>query len=312
MYVSPVTRSLEDTFAHWARPPGKTEAARCKNAVGAIRNAIAKSPKLSGKNLKVFVQGSYRNRVNVRQDSDVDVGVLCSDSFFTEYREGATASFFRNTAATYTYSEFKNDLGEALVAYFGHQGVHRGNKAFDLGGNTYRVEADVAPFFEHRHYRRDTFYAAGVALVPDHGGLIVNYPEKLLDYWPDLTLHYENGVLKNTATSRRFKGVVRILKKVRNEMASAGILYATPIPGFLIECLIWNVTIGCFTPTTWEERVRSILLSLWSGTRTDAECGSWTEVNGIKRLFAPDQSWTRRQAHEFVDAAWRFLGMRSS
>ena len=48
----------------------------------AIRNAINRIDKLKNRSLTVFPHGSYRNRVNVRQDSDVDVGVLCDESFF--------------------------------------------------------------------------------------------------------------------------------------------------------------------------------------------------------------------------------------
>ena len=310
MYVSPTTRSLEDTFLRWAQPPGKTETTRCQNAEGAIRNAISKSPKLSAKNIKVFAQGSYHNRVNVRQDSDVDVGVLCWDSYFVKYPDGASDSLFGHTPATYLYSEFKNDLAEALVAYFGPSGVSRGNKAFDLSGNTYRVEADVAPFFEHRQYRWDGSYLAGVAMQPDQGGLIVNYPEKLLDTWPILPLHYENGVARNKATHRRFKGVVRIIKTACNQMANAGVPAAAFIPGFLIECLVWNAPEDCFNVASWTERVRSVLLVLWSCTKGQAGCESWTEVNGVKRLFGPAQPWTRQRVHEFISAAWTFLGMQ--
>ena len=312
MYVSPATPSLEDTFHSWAGPPGKTETTRCRNAVGAIRNAISKSPKLSAKNIKVFAQGSYHNRVNVRHDSDVDVGVLCWDSFFVDYLDDAARSTLQSTPATYRYHEFKNDLGAALVAYFGPSGVSRGSKAFDLSGNTYRVEADVAPFFEHRGYLGDGSYLAGVAMQPDRGGLIVNYPEKLLDTWPAVPLHYENAVSKNSATHRRFKGVVRIIKTAGNRMANAGMPTAASVPGFLIECLVWNMPDGCFEPASWTERVRSVLLTIWSCTRGQAGCESWTEVNGVKRLFGAGQPWTMHQVHQFASTAWTFLGMQSA
>ena len=312
MYVSPTTPSWEDTFLRWAQPPGKTETTRCRNAEGAMRNAISKSPKLSAKNIKVFAQGSFRNRVNVRQDSDVDVGVLCWDTFLPDYPGDATHGTFGNTVATYSYGEFKNDLGAALAAYFGPSGVSRGNKAFDLSGNTYRVEADVAPFFEHRQYRWDGSYLAGVAMQPDRGGLIVNYPERLLDTWPILPLHYENGVARNTACHRRFKGVVRIIKTACNQMANAGVPAAASIPGFLIECLVWNAPEDCFNAASWTERVRSVLWILWSCTRGQAGCESWTEVNGVKRLFGPAQPWTRHQVHQFISEAWTFLGMQSA
>ena len=66
----------EAHFSEWAKPPLKTEQTRCENAITAVRNAVAGSADLKGRSTKVFAQGSYRNRVNVRDDSDVDIGVL--------------------------------------------------------------------------------------------------------------------------------------------------------------------------------------------------------------------------------------------
>ena len=66
-----------------------------------------------------------------------------------------------------------------LVAHFGQAAVRRGNKAFTIRENTYQVEADVAPFFEFRRYWEDGTYRAGVALVPDNGRRIENFPERL-------------------------------------------------------------------------------------------------------------------------------------
>ena len=60
-----MNRDWESTFGQWAKPPGKTEEQRCENAIKAIRNAIAKNDKLRDRSTKVFVQGSYRNRVGI-------------------------------------------------------------------------------------------------------------------------------------------------------------------------------------------------------------------------------------------------------
>ena len=208
-----MARNWEPDYNQWAKPPGKTENERCENAINVIRNAIDRSDKLKNRNLKVFVQGSYRNRVNVRQDSDIDVGVLCNDSFFYDLPEGTNNKTFDiSSPAPYRYAQFKAELMEALVAYLGHKSVRRGNKAIDVRENSYHVEADVAPFFEHRRYLVNGDYQCGVALNPDNGGLILNYPERLLNSWPQRLLHYENGVSKNEETHRSYKGVVRILK----------------------------------------------------------------------------------------------------
>src|SRR2546426_7366713 len=43
----------------------------------------------------------------------------------------------------YTYDQYKRDVEEALVNYFGRSAVVGRNKAFDVHENTYRVDADV-------------------------------------------------------------------------------------------------------------------------------------------------------------------------
>ena len=197
-----VRRDWESTFAGWAQAPGRAERTRCDNAVGIIRNAIDAHGTLGAHlrrgTIKVFPQGSYRNRVNVRADSDVDVGVLYTGSFFALYPEGYTREAFGHEEASYTYGEFKDDVEEALVEYLGPSMVTRGNKSIRLRETSYHVEADAAPFFEHRLYSaKDRLPMPGVGLQPDNRPWerVINYPEALFDGWPKE--HYENGRDKN-------------------------------------------------------------------------------------------------------------------
>ena len=307
-----MVRNWESTFGSWAQPPGTTEQQRSENSIRAVRAAIAASSKLNVRRIKVFTQGSYRNRVTVRQDSDVDVGVMLYDYFLPRYPDGKSGSDFDHSDAEYSYRQFKDELKEALVAHFGTAAVRRGNKAINIRENSYRVEADVAPFFEFRQYWKDGSYRAGVALRPDNGGRVENYPERLLDYWPRTPLHYENGVSKNTATSRRFKGVARILKRLRNEMEDAGNAMAKTVPGYLLECMSWNVPNNTFVTSSWDSCVQAVLPYLWRNTEHDAQCESWCEVDDIKYLFRASQPWTRTDAHAFIDQAWSYVGVRTA
>ena len=136
-----MARDWESTFSSWAQPPGKTEQQRSENTINAIRKAIDGSPKLRARRIKVFTQGSYRNRVTVRQDSDVDVGAMLYDYFLAQYPEGKANADFGNRDVGYSFSQFKRELEETLVAHFGRAAVTRGNKAFSIRENTYRVEA---------------------------------------------------------------------------------------------------------------------------------------------------------------------------
>lgn len=259
----------------------------------------------------VFTQGSYRNRVNVRLESDVDVGVMLYDYFLAQYPEGKKNADFGNNDVDYPFSQFKNELEEALVNYFGRSAVKRGNKAFDIKATQSQVEADVVPLFEFRRYWDNGSYRAGVALIPDSGGnRIENYPERLVDSWPTTPLHYENGVSKNTATGRRYKGIVRILKKLRIELEEAGIQSAGVVPGYLLECLAWNAPDWCFSHDSWEDRVQSVLRFLWQNTNDPALCNEWCEVDAIKYLFHRSQPWTRDQAHSTINAIWDYVGVK--
>lgn len=292
------TGDWEDTFTTWAKPLGKTEKEKCENAEKAIKNAIKASDKLKDRNIRVFTQGSYRNNTNVRKDSDVDVGILCYDAFFYELPEGYTPEHFNIINASYHYTEFKKEVQEALISYFGSNSVHRGNKAFDIKENSYLVEADVAPFFEHRRYDKYGDYLSGVELRPDNSGKVINWPEQ----------HYSNGVRKNNDTNRRFKYTVRIFKALCNEMSENGISQATVIPGFLIECLIWNVPNKYLNNYTLTEDVRESIIYLYNNTKDDGSFKEWREVSELKYLFRSSQKWTRQQANDFLVAAWNYLG----
>ena len=302
-----MSRNWENEFSQWARPPGETEDERCENAIKAIRNAIKESDKLKERSLTVFPHGSYHNRVNVQHDSDVDVGVLCDESFFHHLPEGTTDETFGLIPAKYDYTQFKNELEEALIAHFGSDAIHRGNKAIDVRENQYQVEADVAPFFEYRHYKKNGTYRCGVALAPDNGGRIHNYPERLLDSWPERPLHFENGASKNKKTDRAYKGVVRILKKLRNEMDDDGIAAAKPIPGFLVECMVWNAPNTCFSGNTWYDKVKAVLINLFLSTKDDEDYKDLKEVNNIKYLFHSNQPWEPHEANAFIVAAWYYI-----
>ncbi len=294
--------SWEDTFCSWAKPPGETEQTKCDNAVRAVRKAIDASASLSKRSIKVFPQGSYRNRTNVRLESDVDVCVLCTDVCFVDYAfsNGLTDSDVGLIDHPYQYAEYKNDVETALSSYFGKNGVTRGNKAFDIHENTYRVDADAVACFELRRYHRDRTYISGTAFIADRGGRTENWPEQ----------HYNNGVTKNTVTGQRFKDVVRILKRLRNKMDDEKIAAAKPAASFLIECLVWNVLNEGFGHDTYTADVRWALAYLFNNTRKLEDCNEWGEVNELKYLFRPIQPWTLEQAHAFVSAAWDYIGFK--
>lgn len=291
----------EATFVSWAQGPSQTETARCENAETAVRNALNADDRLKAMNISVFAQGSYCARTNVRQDSDVDICVRYNDSFFADYPKGRKREDFGHIASSLSYSEFRNMVGDALVDYFGEEGVTRGNKAFDVHANTYRIDADVVATFEHRRYTDDTpDYLSGVAFAPDSGPTIYNWPQQ----------NYDNGVAKNADCARHYKRVIRILKRLCYKMRAEEIEEAMDIGSFLIECLVWNAPNEAFIHTSYTDDVRYVLADLWNRTRSDETCSEWGEVNELKYLFRSAQPWTRQQANNFLQAAWDYIGFQ--
>lgn len=296
----------EDTLVAWSTGPGETEATKCENAERLIRKAINQSDALNALDIRVFSQGSYRARTNVPRDSDVDICVCLKNNFFADYPNNGKHQDYGNVDGQITYANFKNLVGIALTDYFGNKGVTRGNKAFDVHENTYRIDADVVAAFEHRRYdgqvdaNANYNYLEGIAFLSDKGDLIKNWPEH----------NYGNGVNKNFICKRHYKRVIRILKRLSYEMRDADNSAAQGIGSFLIECLVWNAPNNAFTHQSYTDDVRAVLLYVWQNTQKLEDCKEWGEVNELKYLFNAHQPWTFSQVNSFIAAAWNYMGYK--
>ncbi len=80
-----MARDWEETLRAWAQPPGVTERQKMENTEAQVREAIRRSAALSEHTIEVSAQGSYRNRTNVPRESDVDICVVCKDTFGLEW-----------------------------------------------------------------------------------------------------------------------------------------------------------------------------------------------------------------------------------
>jgi hypothetical protein len=196
----------------------------------------------------------------------------------------------------------------ALEKKFGKGGVHRGDKAFDVHPNGYRVDADVVAAMAYRLYLKKTYesYASipfpkfgyfepeGTKFYSDSNKEIINWPEQ----------HYNYGVAKNQRTGSRFKYIVRALKNLQIEMESRNIQAAKGIPSYLIECLIYNVPDPLFSGDSYAKALGDCFGIIYEATQTDEKAKDWLEVNQRKYLFNRNQPWTREQARNFILAAW--------
>lgn len=290
-----------DQLTTWAKPPSETEEGKCQSAVNRITDAIRAR---FGNTVSVFKQGSYKNRTNVRLDSDVDIVVLHKDYFFSDVGgmpESDKQKYWDSfNASTYTFPQFKNDIQNILINEFDVDAVERKNKCIRVRGSSQRVDADIVPCFVHKRFKTPSLVEAeGVEFVTDAGAHVRSFPEQ----------HYDNGVSKNDATSRMYKSVVRILKNVRNELEGQTIITSEALPSFFLECLIWNVLPNArFQKDTYSAATRAIIAAVWNDMGDAERADNYAEVNDLKWLFKGNSTRTHQQARGFMQQAWDFIG----
>ena len=291
-----MARDWHETFKTWAKPASDTEEEKASRTADDIRLALRKHALLQNRHFDVYATGSYRNNTNVRLDSDIDIAVVLRETFFYQLSGGLTlAQLGLVSPATYSFQDFRRDVGTALRAAFGDR-TKESPKAFSLRETPSRLNADISVFLEHRWYfigSGTPQYITGEEMQPFPGQRIINWHQQ----------HYDHGVAKNNATRRRFKRAVRILKRLRNDMNYGA-------PSFLIESLVYNAPNTCFDRVegSYYEDIKAVIARLWNDTKLDGSCSGFKEVNTIKPLFGSDQTWTRQQAHDFLLAAWRHVG----
>lgn len=310
-----MSRNWDETFKQWAEALEQVDEEKGSRASEEVRKAIRNDSALAKRRIDVYVTGSYRNNTNTRADSDVDVAVVLRDLIFYELpADGSlTADMLGLKPNGEQYESFREQVGAALRATFGAPAVTAGDKAFDVHATSYRLDADVAVFLEHRRYtgKKDGSgqwaYLQGVEMRPrsEPNRRIINWPEQ----------HYERGVAKNKATNHRFKRIVRIMKRLRVDMEAQGNDAARSAAGqarsLLIESLVHSAPDACFNREAggYLKDMSAVLSWIVDATRHGADTSRLVEVNGIKPLFGGDQRWTQPQAYAFFSAARRYVGM---
>jgi hypothetical protein len=270
-----MARDWEATFSTWYQRASDAEQTRYENTRTAINEALRNSRRLDHYSFDVYAKGSYPAFTNVVRDSDVDIAAELTSFNTNEFIHEAAALTVSDVGTPYTGSAtlagFKDDVQAALVAAFGASAVTRGNKSIHIRESSRSLRADVVPCVTHRTWVSRREMRLGIRLRNDARPTqeIINFARQ----------HLDEGTRKNDYTSRRYKRVVRILKRLENEMVDRGAIEI--VPSFLIESAVYNVPNPSFTPSTWTARVANALAHIYNGTDTDACIRSpdWLEVN---------------------------------
>jgi hypothetical protein len=297
-----MARNWGETFGSWTGAEGTVEEDKAQRTLQRVRDALQAATSLASEDVVIYPKGSYPNRTNVVRDSDIDVAVELTSLRQHEFTHDASDLGLSDVGLTrYTGSfdvtKFKDYVEEALRAQFSAARVTRGNKAIRIEATNTTLPVDVVPCQTLVIHTSATHSHIGIEIRPDRGARIINYPRQ----------HLEQGLMKNDGTSKRYKRTVRILKRLENEMVSKHII--SVVPSFLIESLVWNVRRETFmTPSTWDEVVRSVIVDSHRMTVDDDAASDLVEANAIKYLFHVSQPWTRKQANDFLHAAWSYVG----
>jgi len=270
------------------------------NAYGSVRYALTRaSSPLSGRNIEIFLQGSYANATNTHGDSDIDVVVLYEETFYkdmsalTPMQQQAHERSFG--IATYDWSHLRNDVLAALRTHFGAPAVTPGNKAIKVTTGAGRMTADVVPAVQFRRYatfadRNNLTAHWGVHLFDAAGNGITNYPK----------YHIERGQDKNGAnrTAGRYKSTVRVFKNFRSYMIDRGLLTREIAPSYFVECAVYNAPDRLFL-NPYAESIPAILEFLWTTPFPEL-----ISQNGVVPLIGLGPThWSKEDFTTFLTAA---------
>jgi hypothetical protein len=269
-------------------------------AYNSIRHALLRqSSPLAGRDLEIFLQGSYANSTNIYADSDVDVVVLHGNTFHKDMtaltpsqRQLHEATF---PPATYTWSHLREEVLVALRSHYGNNAVRPGTKSIKVDTGSGRRASDVVPAVQFRRYatfvdQNNLTAHWGIQFFDSSNNPIVNYPK----------YHKERGEEKNqeARTGGQYKATIRLFKNFRNSLIDRSLLTEGIAPSYSLECALYNVPDQLFVGNS-AETVPAILNHLLVTPN-----GSFISQNGVLPLFGngPTQ-WSPSNCATFVIAA---------
>lgn len=268
-----------------------------------IRDAMIASPNLPS-SVRVYAKGSYANNTNVRRNADVDVAVEWNETIEVQ-AWGRTAGL---SPAQLGYTpvdeimmpqEFRRRVQSALVTALGSGPVDpTPNKHIGVAAGTDTLDADVVPCFALNRYDAPRLAHHGHRIYPKIGSFVDNHPKQ----------NYENSVAKNSGTGRRYKQIVRCVKRLVGELYEDRII-ARDYPGYLLECLLYNVPNNRFGHDRRYDDMQSAFRYLWNGLRDEDVYLSWHEPSELLMLFRGRPDRVARNALNVIEKAWQRIGI---
>ena len=287
---------LESQLETWSHHGSITQSS---NTYNTIKNVLeAYNTPFRSKDFKVFLQGSYANDTNINAESDVDIVIQLNDclnsdlSNLSDSEKAAYKSAFDN--ATYTYSNFKEDVLSVLKAQY-ENAVKTGNKAISIDANNSRRKADVIVAIQHRRYFKfrsssDSSYIKGLCFYNASNQPISNFPND----------HSANLTDKHQASSNRLKPLIRVFKNMRNRLIDEGKIGGDIAPSYYIEGLLFNVPNEEFKSSYQDSVVNILNWYQQKAKKTELVCAN-KKYYLLRDGF--HTCWTPANCDAFINAA---------
>jgi len=199
----PISESQLEAWSH----QGATGASETTHQ--SIRAALKAHTWPTGMTYRAYLQGSYPNFTNIRGNSDVDLVVESSAVFYSNLTNAEKQAKALSPGA-FTWSDFRDEVERALVAYYGRPSVQAFNKSIKVAPSSNRLPADVVPAVEYQEYQQSNLSAVGMTFWTRDNRQIINFPK----------LHLENGATKNSPTRVNgwYRPTIRMFKNAREKI----------------------------------------------------------------------------------------------
>jgi len=245
----------------------------------------------------VYPQGSYANKTNIAADSDVDLVVALTSSFYpnkedlTEFEWLEYDKYYER--ADRTWRDFRDAVEAVLRKDFW---VVVGSKAVKVRSGVIRLPADVLIALEHRYYTsflsfEGQTFVDGVQFYRSGDHKIVNFPKQ----------HMKACAWKDFRTAGNYRKVVRVAKNARNVLIAEddSAVGSTTAPSYFLESLLWNVPDLCFA-SGLENAYRQAIGWLHE---KPGKLATMKFPNGKGDLFGKmlDTSWDQERATQIID-----------
>ncbi len=283
--------------------PGAQDAAQ--RTYASVQAALKQWAPLRGLDFEVFLQGSYANSTNTRGDSDVDIVVMLKTTFMPDTSRLSTSEKqtweSQRVPGTLTIKDFRSHVHDALVSYYGTVRVQAKDKCIRVAKTEGYVDADVVPAYQYRLYTSYGTWTApewieGISIHPLSGGSIVNYPK----------VHRVNGSAKNDRCHEDYKPAVRQVKRLRRRAVDLGKVGKSDAPGYLLECMVFNVPDSVFTYDD-AARLPGVVGHLHSLSAETMAATFWS-CDRIHHLFQDDPGQHNQYtAKRVIDTLWEIL-----